>query len=388
MTISELKDKFQYWLKLSELGDDKLVDVFYGAIVANLIKGETCNLHIVGPPSSGKTEVIRSLEQFDKVAFLDSVTPHTFISGYGVGKKRDKNKSWIHRWTEEGKSIIAIKEFTGILSMRADDRKEILSQIRSIADGKYDKAFGNEDVVNWEGKLAFISGVTNIIDDHSSLSQVLGERFVYFRLEIDSSSQLKLAQHAKVMAGMEKEMRQDLGKSALGLVDRFRDVSMSDVFMYESMSRRLDNLACLIALCRSTISRSRMDGSYNYVPAQECSPRLSKQLTQLAAGITMVNDKKEIDEYVFNIVRKVAFDTIPSIRNVLLQKLVQEKIYGDRWIKIGDMGEIMHLPNTTLRRLFEDFMVLGIVDRSRSTEGEYSWRLSKMTVDYVKGMEG
>jgi hypothetical protein len=154
------------------------------------------------------------------------------------------------------------------------------------------------------------------------------------------------------------------------------------------MSKRLDNLACLIALCRSTISRSRMDGSYNYVPAQECSPRLSKQLTQLAAGITMVNDKKEIDEYVFNIVRKVAFDTIPSIRNVLLQRLVNEGIYGDKWIKIGDMGEIMHLPNTTLRRLFEDFMVLGIVDRMRSTEGEYSWRLSKMTVDYVKGMEG
>jgi hypothetical protein len=76
--FDELKAKYCKWLTL---GDDKVIDVVLGAVVANLLEGDTVSVQIVGPPSSAKTEILRALFGYSKVYPLSSLTPQTFISG-------------------------------------------------------------------------------------------------------------------------------------------------------------------------------------------------------------------------------------------------------------------------------------------------------------------
>jgi len=59
--------------------------------------------------------------------------------------------------------------------MRNESRKEILSQLREIADGYYRKTFETGEEVTWEGKLSIIAGVTPAIERYYAIHQVLAK---------------------------------------------------------------------------------------------------------------------------------------------------------------------------------------------------------------------
>jgi hypothetical protein len=79
-------------------------------------------------------------------------------------------------------SVLVLKDFTTILSMRSEERAEILSQLREVYDGRLDRETGMGDVLHWEGRVGFLAGVTPVIDQHHAVMALLGERFVYLRL--------------------------------------------------------------------------------------------------------------------------------------------------------------------------------------------------------------
>src|SRR5438046_1578624 len=81
-----------------------------------------------------------------------------------------------------------VKDFTTVLTLHRDKRGEILAQLREIYDGHYRKEFGNGKVVDWTGKIGLIAGVTPIIDTYHAVNQVLGERFVCFRIKSESGA--------------------------------------------------------------------------------------------------------------------------------------------------------------------------------------------------------
>jgi hypothetical protein len=379
VNITELKKVFERWLILE---DNRLIDVVFGTVVANILKGETVNLYIVGPPSGGKTEVLRSIKGYDKVFEVSSLTTHTLFSGFGGKGKKNMEKSLVHWLSNNGKSIVAIKDFTSILSKRGEDRKEILSQIREIADGSYSINYGNEEKVQWSGKIAFMACVTNIIDEYAGVNQMLGERFIYYRLP-NGADPMYLAHHAQKMAGREIEMRSEIGEASVEFLNRFNDVELSDVYMTESMALRFRNLFCLIAVGRTAISRDRFTRAFNYVPSAECPPRITKQITQLAAGIAIINDKREIDDEVFGVVEKVGWDTIPELRTKIIKGMYSKGIYGENMLVQGDVAKCIHFPLSTVRTYLEDFEVLKIADKVGD-----NWGLSKVYRGYIEGMKG
>src|SRR5262249_19626498 len=127
--------------------------------------------------SGGKTEVIRSLGAVPDVFPLSSLTPQTFASGF---ERKGVETSLLPKIT--GKTI-TMKDFGTVLTMYREKKGEILAQLREIYDGSVTKEWGNGKSLSWVGKVGLLAGVTPIIDREYSLNQILGERFLLYRVK-------------------------------------------------------------------------------------------------------------------------------------------------------------------------------------------------------------
>ena len=88
---------------LTAMNGSHIIDVAMAMVVANRLPGDSVSLHIVGPSSSAKTEVARSLLKYSHAYHLSQVTPKLFWSGYiEPGKKAgEDNKSLLKRLEKE-----------------------------------------------------------------------------------------------------------------------------------------------------------------------------------------------------------------------------------------------------------------------------------------------
>jgi hypothetical protein len=139
---------FDKWLSLSS---HDLVDVVAAAVIANRLPGDPLWLAIVGPPASGKTEVLRALRGLDRVVSLDAMSPATLLSGYRTGKK-SQNHSLLAQLTPGVPWILNMEDFTLVLSQPWHKRGEILSQLRKLYDGDVSARWGNDQSIRVAGQ--------------------------------------------------------------------------------------------------------------------------------------------------------------------------------------------------------------------------------------------
>src|SRR5262249_33494852 len=132
--------------------DPGSVKVTLATVVANYAKGDAFSLFLVGPPGCGKSETVSSVRQAPDVHSLASLTPQTLLSGFerkGRAAEKAPPASLLLRIGHFG--ILGLKDLTTVLSMHRDARSQIISQLREVADGRYEKAFGNGLFHVWEG---------------------------------------------------------------------------------------------------------------------------------------------------------------------------------------------------------------------------------------------
>jgi hypothetical protein len=373
--LDDLKMTFESWIYLK---DHNAIDVVLACVVANtLLEGDPINLYLVAPPSSGKTEILRAVAEHPKVFSLSNLTPTTLISGH---KSRDgKNHSLLLKLRDWGKEIIILKDFTTVLELRRESRQEILSQIREISDGYLSKSFGNDQDITWSGRLAIIAGVTPVIDRHHSLSQILGERFITYRMGSDDTR--RMAAMAQKVAGKEKTMRRELGQMTKDFLQQFKKVKLEDIYISEPIREKLLSLSCFIAESRTAVPRDQYTREVDFVPEFEGPARLMKQLFGLGCGISIIQSRKEIDLDVYNILKKIGLDCLPSHRKLIISKMWSKKIRGDYWEKTRRIAGFLNYPVPTVKLHLEDLMILCLVNRTNEEEhpGEtapYLWRLS------------
>ncbi|GAH04776.1 unnamed protein product, partial [marine sediment metagenome] len=171
VSLADVKRGIRKWLYIE---DDTSVDVMLGTYIANKLPGDPIWTIFIGPASNTKTELLRTMDGHPKVYFLSSYTPATMVSGKGTQRKAEES-SLIYKL--DGKTLI-IKEFSGILSMRSEQRSEILAQLREIYDGKYNKAFGTGVTHDWNGKVGLMAACTPAYDKHYGVIGELGDRFI------------------------------------------------------------------------------------------------------------------------------------------------------------------------------------------------------------------
>lgn len=368
-----LEDVKQIFKKFFVFDDYDIIDVFLATIVANMLEIEDpVNLQMVGPSSVGKTTIIRSAEDLPFVYDIDTVTTKSFFSGHSK-----KDSSLIPRLTKEGKFIILIKDFSNIISMRLDTQQEIIGQIRSISDGRYKRSFGTGEEVVWQGKMAFISGITGTIDKYHRINSMLGERFIYFRIKnVDNGVE------EKVFGGSETrdEVRQELNSAVVDFIlDKQKEIKLLNENSFaigQSVVSTLGNMARFVSRARSYTIRDR-HGTLISTPESEGIGRFSSQLKSLIKGLTIIHGSKEDDGIyhvtpkIFDIVKKICWSSIPSIRRELLDVFLK----SDKELTSDEIAERSY-PFSSIRRQLEDMVILKILERKEKSL-TYVWWISE-----------
>jgi hypothetical protein len=117
------------------------------------------------------------------------------------------------------------------------------------------------------------------------------------------------------------------------------------------------------------------------MPEPEGPGRLVKQLMLLAKGLALVRDTAAIDEPVYEIVKKVAGDTIPQLRLKVLRTLWD--LYREKrreWRSSKDIADCAKIPLFTVKLQLEDLFLLEMADSQQIGTGDTAtkiWRPSR-----------
>src|SRR5262249_29653092 len=140
-------------------------------------------LMLVGPPGSGKSELLQSLLRLRSTHEAATITEPSLLSGTRDAERTEGAKGGLLK-TIGGFGILILKEFTSILSMNRDARAALLAALREIYDGHWTRHVGVDGgrSLTWAGKLGIVAACTETIDRHHEVMSAMGERFALFRL--------------------------------------------------------------------------------------------------------------------------------------------------------------------------------------------------------------
>jgi len=342
-----------------------------------MLKGLPVWTVMVGPPASGKTLIVDTLDMIPRVHPVDMVkSPGALLSG--VAKKdvaKGATGGLLRQIGDMG--IISIKDFTTMMSLPRDPLMEVIGAFRRIFDGKWNRQVGTDGgrLLEWSGHVGLISACTSVIDRHHQLLSELGERWVYYRYtESDGYGETKSALKCKDPAGVMKRMRELVAEFMETAGVEWCEGGMDRRELEDQESNKLYSQASLIAAARSPVQRDYHTREISDVKETESPTRLAGSLGQLYLGLEAIG----LDESArWRVVGKAALDSMPGIRLELVNSLRT----GAK--RPGELKEAVGCSAGTVRHVCEDLEMHGVIERvgkgDRMGEGTGSWRLSQWT---------
>ena len=350
------------------LPDPTILYVVAGAVAANQLDGDPVWLLVVGPPSSGKTEVLSSMSGLENVHPAATLTEGALLSGTAQKDHAQDAKGGLLREIGEY-GIVLAKDFGSVLSMNKDTRAAMLAGLREIYDGSWTRRVGVDGgrKLHWEGKLGLIGGCTPAIDRHHAVIAAMGDRFVLFRIggrvEDETSKQKRskqLIRRALLGSGDEKQLRRKLSEAVAGLFAGIEGREPRDIT--DDEIEFLSALAILVVRCRSAVERDGQSREIAAVPQSELPARVVKQLERLLAGLDVIGLDRDM---ALRVIAKVALDNMPAVRLNVIAALYE---LGDG-AATTQIAEKTGLPSTATRRALEDLTAHGVINREPQGQG-------------------
>lgn len=362
-----------------------IIPITFGACIANMGDGDAIFLLLVGPPSSGKTELIRGFYGLKGFYELSRLTEHTFISGFiEKGKKKGADSSLLVRLTREGKRIIMIKDFTSILTTNPNIRAGIFSQLREIADGYCSTPFGTGEDVRWRGKIGFIAGVTGAIDESFSMRQSLGERFL--QVKIGKINQQKASEKSAKLSGSEDAFRDSINKEMATFMESVDPGALPLVETDSEVEDQIYSAAQFLALARTGVSRDRYSKILLALPETEGTGRIVRQLTHLARGICLCYEKPSIDAEVYHLIRRIVKDSVPSIREQCIYRMWKDELNGGSKQTTEALSKSLGHSKASIWMWLEDLKEVGLLTKELQDK-ETLWSLSASGFELIQHAE-
>lgn len=349
------------------LGDDGAVEAVVAAVIANRLDLDAVWLMLTSASSSGKTELVNPLFGLPFIIPISDLTANTFASGFKMGGGKQASLLLRHQ-----SGIMVFKDFTSILSKNRETRDQILSQMREIYEGKYDKQTGTGETIAWKGKMGAIAASTEAVYHGLADSTEMGQRFIYYHMKqpvrFDAA---KRAQENANKSGMMREMLVEEYKRYINMVlDKIGDGKVQ----YEPPQEIIDEMlrvADFASLARSPIHTDFKSGLVDTIASPEMPGRITKQLSALAGAFMAMNqsegvqwkhkDGEVITDHQRNIIYRCAFDSIPQMRRAVLKLLGQYR----GGISTSGCALVLALPTDSVRKYLQQVNALGLCTRRK-----------------------
>lgn len=362
-TASPLDDALGTFARWLHLDDSTPVLVTAATVVANLVAGEPVWTLLIGPPSSGKTEIVSSLTGLPYIVPAATFTEASLLSGTAA---RDRTKGatggLLRRIGEFG--ILSCKDFTSVLAQSRDTAGTAMAALREIYDGCWDRPVGTDGgrTLHWDGKCGLLGCATPSYDRFHSVVSTLGDRFLLLRLpNVDPTSQFDSALLAAHSGG---QMRAELASAMEALVagaDRARAVEPLSGSAHATLRR----LASFTARARTGVDRDGYSGEVLALPHPEGTARLGKAMRQLYGALRALGLD---DAGSAKILTRMALDCVPAVRVPLMRTLLDE----GTWLCTPEVGAAAGLVTKTAHRHLENLALLGVIEWTKHKPAGYA----------------
>jgi hypothetical protein len=357
--LTECVATFQRWLHMP---DPSPLYVVLATVAANQAPGDPVWLLLVGPPGSGKTELLVPLGVLPDVHSAATLTEASLLSGT---PKRDQAKDakggLLREIGEYG--IVVCKDFGSVLSMHRDTRAATLSALREVYDGAWTRHVGSDGgrKLDWRGKVGILAGCTPTIDNHAAVMAAMGERFMTYRMP-DTNEDAQFSR-ALTHAGHEDAMRHQLGAAVRNVLAGIDTGRTKELDLTDTERVRLMHLATFAVRCRSAVERDGYTREIEIVPEPEAPGRLGLNLGRLLAALTTIGvDRAQA----WLVITKVALDSMPKLRRLILEHLLAH----DGPLTTTAVAEALDHPTQTTRRGLEDLAAHKVLHRQGTGKGK------------------
>jgi len=366
LTMQSLKDNVGKFLLLE---DDGVIDATIGTVIANKLDLDAVWLMVVGASSTGKTELLNPLFGLPFIIPISDLTVNTFASGFNMGG--GKQASLLMRYQN---GILVFKDFTSILSKSRETRDTIMSQMREIYEGKYNKQTGTGQEINWTGKMGCLAAATDAVYIELANSTQMGQRFIYYNMQ--APNRRKAAKRAQQNASRSAEMREALTTQYTDYITHVIDNINEGRVEYEAPAEIEDEMldvADFSCLARSPVHTDFKTGHIDSKPDKEGPGRVVKQLMAMSGAFMAINQSERLDSpglegatknmiitpHQRRVITRCAYDSIPSMRRHVLKLLA--KYRGG--VNTAAAAVELNMPSESLKKYLYQINALEICDR-------------------------
>ena len=352
-----------------DLPDPVHIIVNLAAAATRKLKGEPCWVLNVAPPSSGKTEGVRLLDDIAD-ARLDEVTAAGLLSW--TKGKQPRRTGILTRIPDE--ALVTFGDLSSLLATSdRGGRDQVFGLLRKAYDGHVVRDIAPptpDGRLEWTGRLTVIACVTGIIDRYAAHADQLGPRWLQVRIpERSTESKRKAAKQArrKELDEHRQRARENVANLLNALPDKLPDLP-------DTTWDDIEDAALVAAWGRGAVPRNgygkrEIEG----VPVVEEPMRLVQQLGALARGVSALGLP---DEAVSAIIRRVALDSMPEARHAVLQVLATGEL-----LSTSACARQAKLHRHVARMALEDLAAIGVVENDRPDhdddyDGVVNWTLA------------
>ena len=288
---------------------------------------------VLGPPSSGKTESAKALEDYGHTLWYDEITCDSLVSAYVDSNDPTKDFSLLPTWQ---KKLIVWKDASSISGKSKIELVRLFGILRAAFDGSYAKGSGTRGMISHKAYFGMLLLGTPWFDIFLDKFQQLGSRCLTFRisrLDTTFAEEIALAEKGRTAANTLNAKREDLKNVVQGAINRTESyIKKHPQFpaLTKEQGRVVDMLAAL--LCR--IRTAPLDDEM--VTETEKPMRVSIQLQTLGHCRAFLDERAAWNEEELDIIRRVVLDSLSTRQRRLITVL-----YGD---ETGTTGPHMRLP--------------------------------------------
>ena len=347
-TLAEMHEVFQKWF--GKEYDLDTLDAVLAATAAEKLPGDPPWLLIISGPGNAKTETVTAISGLG-AHVVSTITSEGALLSASPRKSRARAATGglLRQIGDHG--ILAIKDFTSIISANREIRTQVLAALREIYDGYWIRNVGTDggQCLEWRGRIVVIGACTTVWDQAHGVVSIMGDRFLLVRSN-SSTGRTTAGLWAMRNCGSEVEMRRELAAAVAGLVSRANPGQLWDLSQDEM--NRIVRAADIVTLARTGVETDYR-GDIIDAHAPEMPTRFAKQLTQIMRGALAIGMTR---------LRALAL-AIHCARNSMppLRLAILEDIAANPGSRIIDVRRRLQRPRATADRALQALHVLGLL---------------------------